>query len=422
MSQQNKTFLEIADRIGCRLCRDAVWDANRCSWLGWSMEPVNNQWTTVYRSFAADLYGGTSGIALFLAELYQFTADPQQRKTLEGAINQSLSALANLQGTARIGFFSGVSGIGYALVRIGKILKHEGLIARGLAELSSLSEFDPDPRLLDVIGGSAGAIPALLAVGQEFRRDALTKIAMKHGDHLLSMASRGDNGWSWDTMHVPNQQHLTGHSHGVAGIVTALLELYRSTGENHYREGAEEGLRYERGLFSAEHSNWPDLRIMNPNTPQTDTAYNMAWCHGAPGVGLSRLRCYDLLNGDSIILGEIEAALKTTAGVLSTPWQPGWGNYSLCHGASGNAELLLLAGRQLGRADLTQIAEKVGWEGYQHYYLTDSPWPCGIVGAGETPNLLLGIAGIGHFYLRLYDSATVPSILIIMPDAKNEIR
>ena len=63
MSQQNKTFLEIADRIGCRLCRDAVWDANRCSWLGWSMEPVNNQWTTVYRSFAADLYGGTSGIA-----------------------------------------------------------------------------------------------------------------------------------------------------------------------------------------------------------------------------------------------------------------------------------------------------------------------------------------------------------------------
>jgi len=30
---------------------------------------------------------------------------------------------------------------------------------------------------------------------------------------------------------------------------------------------------------------------------------------------------------------------------------------------------------------------------------------------GETPNLMLGTAGIGYFYLRLYDSAAVPSVL-----------
>jgi lantibiotic modifying enzyme len=40
-------------------------------------------------------------------------------------------------------------------------------------------------------------------------------------------------------------------------------------------------------------------------------------------------------------------------------------------------------------------------------------WPCGIAG-GETPNLLLGLAGIGYFYLRLYNTH-VPSILIRMP-------
>jgi hypothetical protein len=40
------------------------------------------------------------------------------------------------------------------------------------------------------------------------------------------------------------------------------------------------------------------------------------------------------------------------------------------------------------------------------------PWPCGVMDAGETPNLLLGLAGIGHFFLRLYDSAQVPTVLL----------
>lgn len=415
MSQQHPEFLETADRIGCRLSRDALWDARRCNWLGWSMEPVNHNWTPVYRSFSADLYSGTSGIALFLAELYRFSGDAQHRKVLEGAVNQTLSSLENLEGSARIGFYSGVSGIGYILTRIGKILSHDGLIARGLSELASLSEAATDPHLLDVINGSAGAIPALIALGLEFDREDLVRIAVTHGDHLLSSAIKNDAGWSWDTMHVPNQQNLTGHSHGVSGIVTALLELYRATGEARFREGALNGLRYERNLFSAEHGNWPDLRIMDPTNAQSAPVYNMAWCHGAPGIGVSRLRCYELLDGDSEILAEIEAALKTTAAALSVPWQPGLGNYSLCHGAAGNAELLILAGQQLGRPDLTQIAEKVGWEGYQHYRLTDLPWPCGIANAGESPNLLLGIAGIGHFYLRLYDAVSVPSVLLIAP-------
>jgi lantibiotic modifying enzyme len=35
------------------------------------------------------------------------------------------------------------------------------------------------------------------------------------------------------------------------------------------------------------------------------------------------------------------------------------------------------------------------------------------MGGGETPNLMLGLAGIGYFYLRLYDPVKYPSVLII---------
>jgi hypothetical protein len=43
---------------------------------------------------------------------------------------------------------------------------------------------------------------------------------------------------------------------------------------------------------------------------------------------------------------------------------------------------------------------------------TRTPWPCGVPGAGEPPNLLLRLAGIGYFFLRLFDSISTPTILV----------
>ena len=44
----------------------------------------------------------------------------------------------------------------------------------------------------------------------------------------------------------------------------------------------------------------------------------------------------------------------------------------------------------------------------------DWGWPCGIPG-GRTPNLFLGLAGMGYFYLRLVDPK-VPSVLMPLPE------
>ncbi len=268
---------------------------------------------------------------------------------------------------------------------------------------------------MDVIGGSAGAIPAMLKLGLEHQRPDFIEMAQRHGDDLLQHAVKAETGWSWDTMHVPGQAPLTGHSHGVAGIVTALLELHRATGEVRYLEGARQGLRYERPLFSSQHSNWPDLRVMDASQTEVTPVYNMAWCHGAPGIGLSRLRNVALLDSEPELMQELHAAIQSTANSLLIPWTPGTGNYSLCHGSCGNAELMIMAGQYLNRPDLTQVAHKIAQEGWQYYGQTDNPWPCGVAGCGETPNLMLGTAGIGHFYLRMADPQAGPSILIVSP-------
>ena len=87
--------------------------------------------------------------------------------------------------------------------------------------------------------------------------------------------------------------------------------------------------------------------------------------------------------------------------------------YSLCHGLGGNAELFIAAADTLGDGRYRDVAEAVGDRGIQAVHLNRNPWPCGVVDGGETPNLMLGTAGIGYFYLRLYDSAAVPSVLLV---------
>ena len=146
-----------------------------------------------------------------------------------------------------------------------------------------------------------------------------------------------------------------------------------------------------------------------------------AWCHGAPGIGLSRVRAYALTDQE-VYRREAEAALRCTSRTLAAPAAPGQLNYSLCHGSAGNAELLVYAARVFGDDSSRLLAEQVGLFGVEHYRKTYGPWPCGVLQGGETPGLLLGLAGIGHFYLRLHDPLSVPPVLIILPDEEADSR
>lgn len=417
-------FLESADRLGSRLCRDAFWAGERCNWLGWSLEPVSTGWSLAWRSQTPYLYDGTAGIALFLGHLYQRTGDPLQRATLLGAVAHFRQAMAE-PGVARQGFHGGAAGVAHVAFELAEILMDEELSAWGLDLLLDLSRAEPDGEHLDLIAGSAGSIPVFLSAAARFGHEELHAAALRHGQTLLDMARSSAEGCSWD-VGAPaglGPQHLVGYPHGTAGIACALLELYRATGESSYRSTALEALRTERAHFSAEHGNWPDLRVfearIQEQLPDSGQRFVSAWCHGAPGIGFSRLRILRLLAGDSSaeesnsVREELEVALSTTAADLGRPFVAGVTNFSLCHGLAGNADLLLTAAGELVRPELGQTAEAVGRFGQAYFDQPDQPWPCGVQGGGETPNLLLGLAGIGYFFLRLYAPEEVPSLLLL---------
>ncbi len=87
------SYLAAADAIGMRLCRDAFWHEQQCTWLGWNMEHIAPSWQSAYRAFGADLYAGSSGICLFLAELYSLTGNHSLLSTIRGGCQQILASL-----------------------------------------------------------------------------------------------------------------------------------------------------------------------------------------------------------------------------------------------------------------------------------------------------------------------------------------
>lgn len=392
-------FLDTAWSIGARLCREAIWDGDRCNWLGDAMELVSNEWRVVHKSCGPDLYSGTSGIALFLARLHRYRPDPLLALTARGAVGHALSRIGQIPESRRTAFYTGWLGIAWALLQTGELLDEPAWIAGADRMIASQLGRESERHATDIIGGIAGSVTVLLAIWRRTWRDALLQDAIRHGESLLRLANRDGDAMSWTTLNPARRnptRDLTGYSHGTAGIALALLELAAITGREDFREGAYAGFRYERRWYSPRHLNWPDFRSDPP-------AYSLTWCHGAPGIGLSRLRAYEL-TGDPEILLEAGAAIQ---GAYRTAID----NYSLCHGLGGNAETFLLASLILGNPKCRALANSIGQRRIEN---AGAPWPCGVPGGGESPNLMIGLAGIGYFYLRLHDPAAVPSVLLVV--------
>jgi lantibiotic modifying enzyme len=334
-----------------------------------------------------------------------------------GALAHAWSRRETLTEPFRGSFYSGLLGVAYARLEAGELFKDEGLVGTALAAVESLLRSPVGPEALDVISGSAGAIPVLLEIHRRHPRDWLVELALRHAENLLATARKNDEGWSWSNPGITARDHLTGYSHGASGMASALLEINRIVPDRRFVTGAENAFRYERKWFDPIQRNWADLRALGPAPIRSDLppSCSIAWCHGAPGIALSRLRAYELL-GEASWRSEAETAVETTALSLEQMLASEHGNFSLCHGHSGNAEALLYAAQILDASKLS-LAQAVGRAGIARFEQADRPWPCGVPNAGETPGLMLGWAGIGYFCLRLDDPINTPSILILRSSA-----
>lgn len=128
--------------------------------------------------------------------------------------------------------------------------------------------------------------------------------------------------------------------------------------EKEYLKRIEDIISYENSLYSEENGNWMDLREEKGNI------YTNTWCHGAPGILLSRLRLVELaeFKDDSKIYLDIERGAKA---LFSTEKRE---EMCFCHGISGNLWIMMEYIRVMGGTE----AQKRKLEDMKRYLLENT--------------------------------------------------
>ncbi len=373
------------------------------SWIGLAYLPAHRRYQL--QPLGDNLYDGVSGIALFLAALWALTREERFRRLCLSALGGPVADYLNIDtaGGLRfarqigIGAGAGIGSIVYCLAKIANLIEEPKLLKVALKLADTLTpETVALDRSFDLIGGAAGAIVALLDLYGVRKDESVLERARNCGAHLLSHRVESTSGWrAWP---VIDGELTTGISHGAAGIALALIRLYEVCPEEKFLQAAREAIGFESSLFDARRENWQDV--------ESSPSFMIAWCHGAPGIGLARLGGLSSLDSDAI-RQDIDTALKTTLKLGLQPID------HLCCGNFGRLETLLVASQVLNRRDLGEMA-------YQQaavrvatakrkggFALTDE-----IPDAIHNPGFFQGTAGIGYQLLRLAAPEMVPSVLL----------
>ncbi len=471
-----EALLAAARTAGDRLAALASRDGDHAYWLGLG-PTADGRW--VFGPLQADLYGGLPGIALFLAHLGAAAGEP----SFTGLARAALASLRPLLRGDRaplplLGAFGGWGGLIYTLVHLGLLWRDPGLFSAAAGCVERMAPQIAADDHCDLLDGAAGGLAGLLALHRALPGAAVLDAARACGDRLLARAEAQPAGIGWRVPAGPGA--LTGFSHGTAGIGWALLGLATVTGERRYSDGARGALRFERALYSPERRGWPDLRDEEQQhawaaeeeraataaaasrtleAAQADRADDAAraaaatraadeaaaaaaaarvargggarlcaWCHGATGIGFSRLGMLDLLGarGASRHRGSRAAGGRSATvtrlveeiGIaVENTLAEGFGrDHSLCHGDFGSLDFLLTAARRFGDRTLLDRTYRLAAGVLES--IAGGGWRFGMAAGAEPPGLMVGLAGIGYGLLRLADPDQVPSVLLLdLPQA-----
>ncbi len=349
-----------------------------------------------------DLYGGTCGVAMFLAAVEKVTGGIGYRELALGAVQPLRQALRDygnrMARDMGIGGALGLGSVIYALTRMSQWLDEPTLLqdARRAARLITAKRITDD-KVLDIIGGAAGAILGLLTLYAVSPDEVVLDRAIICGQRLLQRRTESEAGSrAWPTL---DGKMLTGFSHGAAGIVYALLRLYALTRDGDVLAAAQEGIAYEDSVLVREAGNWPDFRA------DKQPAFLTSWCHGAPGIALGRIGGLAILDSDAI-RRDIEMAVQTTraTGVQGVDY--------LCCGNVGRVEVLLLAASEFSRLDLAEVASAWTWQIVARAEQSGTFALHPLLPKGYSPGLFQGTAGIGYELLRIAHPELLPSVLL----------
>ena len=406
-----KFYLNEAQAIANTIKDSAIRELGSASWL--CIDWVGETGKTALAPVPFDLYGGSTGIGLYLAAFAKVAKSNEMKKLSLDAIASVRADVSdkNAQRFARVNGIGGASGVGsiiYGLTCIGEFINDEKVIsdAKCAAKLITKDLVSKD-KSFDVIAGSAGAILSLLKLFRHTKEKWILDKAIMCGEYLLSIKRTSvGNVSSWVGKGMGLIPH-TGISHGASGFAYAFSLLAYETKRQDFKKASKDSLDYDNYFFNKKLMNWPRVNADQVKGPRRGFREKVCqWCYGAPGVGLSRLGMKKF--------GEIEPKifkddLKNAIQAVNKNSNISAGD-SLCCGRMGQVEFLTEASFASNNKSHLEEANS-----YLIHCVENSHKSAYQFGGEEDSslhlNLYRGIAGVGYTLLRKLDP-TLPNILI----------
>jgi len=409
-------YLQALEKIVTHLEATALREGDGVFWESIEMTGYD-QWR---RESRLSLYSGNAGIALFLHELTRHVPSERYSTLSEKSFKWLLT---NIE-PGSSGFCGSISSV-FPLISLYQQRRDPEIKQKILRIMDHFRDLKPG-NLHEIINGNAGTLIHLLKWHETFQTEWVFEKIQEFTRHLMKSLKWGEVGCFWDQSDHQIKP-LCGFSHGVSGIGYVFLELGRYLNCPDLLQVADLAFQYERQWLH-KYSFWPDLRkaAYKPETetnflnslrkgeigPFTTPGRMEAWCHGAPGIGLARLRAHRLTPNQtyfSDLKAALEISKKAEKQAMNAPFADQ--NLTLCHGRCGNIDFLLEAGTYLEDEESLQLVGKFKQQLIQHLggdNLIKSGYP---IGDHEDPSLFMGTAGIGYFLLRCMSKLRIPNIM-----------
>ncbi len=332
-SDGESTALDIQMLVS-RLIRNRIADPRPngpSTWISPLISSEDNlQWSAGL--IGHDLYGGTSGLALTLAAYARRCRDDRAAEAATrvfGPLAGQIKANSLEGPEAHTEGLVGLPGICWALSAANDLLP-EFEVDRGML-LDRMVELQPLGETLEVVAGQAGTLLCALAIAERMgdahgqSRTAVDAIAKDF--HSALEKELADKGAPVD---------YTGFAHGMGGLVSALLCHHRFSGSSRSLRLARDVQHRLDNSFDRTINDWP--RVLGSEEQ------SFGWCHGAPGLLLSRLAWRGI--DDSFLTSPFVDRL------LELTLQRGLGsNMTYCHGDLGTLEILTMFDTTIGGGD-----------------------------------------------------------------------
>lgn len=398
---------DLADGLARRLADEAILGADDVSWIGVSIEGIQQE-TFSYKPLGTGLYDGVAGLALTYAYAARQLGNERYLDLAHRAaapVVGYLRYLAEHRIVETTGAYSGIGGLLYALDHVAHATGERSYLEAIDEALPWLRECATQEECPDLIAGLAGCAVVSLGLHRRHGISGYRDVAAICGERLAGSVVDVDGAAGWYS--PQNGSMLGGFSHGSAGVAWPLFVLADESGDSSLRDLAQRAVDFDRNLYVPSDGAWCDLR---PEMADT-AAYPALWCHGAGGIGLSRLLMLRHRN-DEHLLAEAQAAMALVAA-------NGFGhNHSLCHGDFGSLALFDLAERVLPEGAAASpghdaLAGMVVRDVHERGVLS------GLAGGIQMPGLMLGVAGACLSLLRVAWPADVPAVAWLeMPDER----